>query len=205
MKNIIYDDSSIFFHVGRVGENIVRIGEGCIFYWAGVGTEIVTSGPINSGTIQPRKIPISKFGEYNGEYPGDSFGTNYIIPEQEVTVTNSGYIYLDIIFNNQDIDWKLSLINDVGDIIPDGSYDGYTANYDTGCYIEITTSVYYPILNNVSYSFSEIYDQSKIPIARVECSTGPQPKITTLKQIFEGVLCLTRDTEIISNNPTTAL
>lgn len=203
--NIIYDDSSIFFSVYRVGKKTIRVGEGCVFYWAGVGTEIMTSGPINDGAIQPIKMPVSKFEEYGNEYPGDSFGRNYIIPEQELTVTKSGYIYLNIVFNNEDVNWRLSFTNDVGDIIPDGDYDGYTANYDTGCYMEITASVSYPVLDNISYYFSEIYDQSKIPIARVECSTGPQPKIVALKQIFEGTLCLTRDTEIISNNPTAEL
>jgi hypothetical protein len=202
--NIVYDDSGIFFSVGRIDDNTVIVREGCIFYWAGVGTEMATT-PTNSGLIMPKRIPISKFEAYGNEYPGDSIGTNYLIEEKRVSVSKSGYIYLSLIFNNEDIDWKLSLTNDIGNIIPDGSYDGYTANYDTGCYMEIITSVTYPILTNVDYSFSEVYDSSKIPIAHITCTTGPDAKITSIQQIFEGVLCLTRETEITSNNPTVEL
>lgn len=86
--NTVLSDRNIFFTVLRSAKNKVTVQEGCVFYYGGVGSNMVMGRYDN---LSPHR-PFPDYVVQN--YPGDSVGRHVFIDQQEIEITGTTNIWL---------------------------------------------------------------------------------------------------------------
>ena len=138
------------------------------------------------------------FSDFGDEYPGDSKGRHVLLPEQEFSVSSSSILYIRVPIQTEEMDWRLSVTDDTGDIIPDGPYESIDAAYDTGVSVSMTAEIIYPLVDNVTYEIIPSTDSSNglIPIAEIEVVKND----LIIKQLHEGIIFLGREIRVKSDS-----
>lgn len=187
--NLSISDKDIFFTVLRSGKNKVTVSEGCVFYYGGVGSNMVMGDYDN--------LPFTPFPSYVVEnYPGDSIGRHVFVDQQELEINGDTKIWLRWEYTPNAFEWNVSAISDGGSsiIADDPADDG---NYDTGVSMSLSMVEYELSDPSLIFEESPLDDASSLLLAEVDFDVT-SGEITDIRQRHEGIFIVNRYSEIVS-------